>query len=329
MYSNLPQGFTVKSPRPDEIQRVYEFVKMCEIAQDGQPDIYLADVEEKWQQPDFNLATDTVMVLNSDGHIAGYGFVRELTRPTITMVLYTGPDYYDQGISSFLLDLLEKRMSQEINQFDPTWQISFSNWTSSKNQVNRRLLEGRGYRQVREFWQMEIKLAEPPADVVWPQGITVRTLIPGQDDRATYEAYEATFGDHWGHIPISFEEYAQRRFTSKNFDPSLWFLAIDASTGAVAGYSCCSIDENFGWINNLGVKRAYRRTGLGLALLHHSFQKLYERGRPVVRLMVDGQSLTGATRLYIGAGMQLVLSFTRFEKEIRPGISLDVKKLAD
>lgn len=329
MKTTLPQGFTARVPRPEDIQQVYELVRICEIAEDGQPDNNLDDMKEKWQRPDFNLETDTIMVLSPGGEVVGYGYATELTKPTMIMIIYTHLDYYEQGIGSFLITSMEDRMSQAISQLDPALQVSFANWISSANQAARRLLEGRGYRQVREFWQMEIKLAERPADAVWPQGITTRTLVPGQDDRAIYEAYEATFSDHWGHIPVSFEEYAERRFTLKSFDPSLWFLAIDAATGEIAGYSCCSLEEDMGWVNNLGVKRAYRRSGLGLALLQHSFQKLYERGKPAVRLVVDGESLTGATRLYTGAGMQPVMRFTRFEKLIRSGIVLAVKELAD
>ena len=70
-------------------------------------------------------------------------------------------------------------------------------------------------------------------------------------------------------------------------------------------------------------------SGLGWTLLQHSFQKLYERGKLEVRLVVDGQSLTGATRLYTRAGMEPLLRFPNYEKVIRPGIVLGVTELAD
>lgn len=324
----LPQGFTSRPPRPDEIVQVYEFVRDCEIAEEGQPDETLSDVEEKWGKPGFNLETDAILVLAPDGEIAGYGFIPDHTKPSMTMLTYTGPKFNGQGIGHFLLDYLEERLSREIAKFDPTWQITYASWISANNHFDREQLESRGYSQVREFWQMGIVLTEPPAGPVWPEGIEVRPMVRGQDDLAIYEAYEETFSDHWGHIRLSFEEYCQRRFDNPKFDPSLWFLAIDNASGEIAGYSCCSVDDSRGWVNNLGVRRPYRRSGLGLALLRYSFQQLYGRGFPEVRLVVDGQSLTGATRLYTGAGMKPVMRFVKFEKIIRPGIDLEVKQLA-
>ena len=50
-----------------------------------------------------------------------------------------------------------------------------------------------------------------------------------------------------------------------------------------------------GYIAVLGVRRPYRRRGLGEALLLHAFGALHARGRRGVDLHVDTDSLTGAT----------------------------------
>jgi mycothiol synthase len=82
-------------------------------------------------------------------------------------------------------------------------------------------------------------------------------------------------------------------------------------------------------VNILGVRRPWRRRGVALALLQHSFREFYSRGRYKVGLGVDAQSLTGATRLYEKAGMrsdpsrQLVL----YEKELRPGLEIRTQSL--
>ena len=53
--------------------------------------------------------------------------------------------------------------------------------------------------------------------------------------------------------------------------------------------------------------------------LQHSFVKLYQRGKRQVRLEVDTQNPTGATRLYEKAGMRVERRYDFFEKELRPG----------
>ena len=108
------------------------------------------------------------------------------------------------------------------------------------------------------------------------------------------------------------------------YDPSLWFVAVDGDE--IAGVSLCrphwTEDLQMGWINTLGVRRPWRRQGLGQALLHASFNAFYQRGTLKVGLGVDASSLTGATRLYEKAGMLVFRQNNQFEKEMRPGIEL-------
>jgi ribosomal protein S18 acetylase RimI-like enzyme len=55
---------------------------------------------------------------------------------------------------------------------------------------------------------------------------------------------------------------------------------------------------------------------LGKALLLHSFRELRRRGCARARLLVDGENLTGAVRLYEGAGMHVARRFERYWKEL-------------
>jgi ribosomal protein S18 acetylase RimI-like enzyme len=83
------------------------------------------------------------------------------------------------------------------------------------------------------------------------------------------------------------------------------------------------------WVHSLGVKRPWRRQGIALAMLRHTFGEFYRRGIHKVGLGVDGQSLTGATRLYEKAGMHPVYEETLYEKELRPGVELATQSLSE
>lgn len=79
-----------------------------------------------------------------------------------------------------------------------------------------------------------------------------------------------------------------------------------------------------GWVDHLGVRRLWRRTGLGMALLRHSFAAFQARGVREVRLSVDERSQTAATRLYERAGMATLQHYHIYTKELtadvtRPG----------
>jgi mycothiol synthase len=83
------------------------------------------------------------------------------------------------------------------------------------------------------------------------------------------------------------------------------------------------------WVHSLGIKRPWRRQGIALAMLLHTFGQFYRRGIAKVGLGVDGQSLTGATRLYEKAGMHPAHQETLYEKELRPGVELATQSLAE
>ena len=85
----------------------------------------------------------------------------------------------------------------------------------------------------------------------------------------------------------------------------LWFLAIAGDE--LAGFSICrqdSVDPTAGYVAMLGVRRPWRRQGLGEALLVHSFAEFRRRGytRDARRRRVERR---GATRLYERAGMSV------------------------
>jgi mycothiol synthase len=103
----------------------------------------------------------------------------------------------------------------------------------------------------------------------------------------------------------------------EGFDPGLWFLAMDGDE--IAGGSLCQDYPDEGWVEQLGVRRAWRRNGVGLALLRHTFREFYRRDRRRVGLGVDSQSPTGATRLYRRAGMHVARQLDSYQKELRPG----------
>ena len=168
---------------------------------------------------------------------------------------------------------------------------------------------GRGYRAIRASYTMEIELdeASPPAPAAI-DGIEIRTYRPEDDEQRTYEAQEESFEDAWGHNPQPIETWREFSVKQLDFDASLWFLALDGDevAGLCLNFPERSGDPGYGWVGTLGVRRPWRRRGVGEALLRHSFRALHDRGQRRVRLSVDAESPTGATRLYERAGMRVI-----------------------
>ncbi len=190
-----------------------------------------------------------------------------------------------------------------------------TNAVNGANRPARALLEGQGYAAARHFWRMVIDLDAPPAPVAWPEGITVRPCASEADERAVFFATDEAFHDHWGYVPETYEEWRPRQKDAS--DTSLWFLA--EADGEPAAAALCTYFLDMGWVRRIGVRRPWRRRGLGEALLRHAFGEFYRRGTTRIGLGVDASNPTGATRLYEKAGMHVVHEYALYQKELRPG----------
>jgi ribosomal protein S18 acetylase RimI-like enzyme len=105
---------------------------------------------------------------------------------------------------------------------------------------------------------------------------------------------------------------------------------VFCTEGEIAGFAPCrskAEDDPTGWVSGLGVRRPWRKRGLGLALLRVAFREFHARDVRKVSLGVDAQNITGALRLYEKAGMHVIRQFDIYEKEIRPGRELRVQTL--
>jgi ribosomal protein S18 acetylase RimI-like enzyme len=180
---------------------------------------------------------------------------------------------------------------------------------------------------------MKIELDGAIPEPVWPAGVIVRTFDVDRDLVPTVEAIRSAFRDHWGYVdsPLESDVAVWQHFVAedKAFDASLWFLATSGDD--IVGVSLCSAmepeDPELGYVNTLCVTRPWRRRGVALALLHHSFRELGGRGKRRVALGVDGSSLTGAVRVYERAGMHVDRERILFEQELRAGRDLTTQSL--
>ena len=70
------------------------------------------------------------------------------------------------------------------------------------------------------------------------------------------------------------------------------------------------------WIQDLGVRRNWRRQGIGEALVSASMRAFKADGFDYAGLAVDGDNLTGAHRIYERLGFQLTFSKVYLAKSV-------------
>jgi mycothiol synthase len=315
----LPQGFVIRGARMEDVQAVAQLILEVCMA-DGDPTVAMTPEElaREWKSPDYELEKNTWVVETADGCIVGYEeFNNDYAHASLRGDGYVHPEYKGHGIGTTMLRMLEARARGEMQLAEPDLRVFIRNGMMIGDIASRQLHEAEGYRPIRFSWRMEIKLEEPPRAPIWPTEIELRPFVLEEHNHALFEADEEAFSDHFGHTPSTFDHWQHHMSGREDFDPSLWFLAWDGDE--IAGYSLCRYRMDKGWVGTLGVRRPWRKRGLGEALLLHSFGEFYRRGMRTIGLFVDAQNPTGATRLYKKAGMQVAAEYVFYEKELRSG----------
>jgi mycothiol synthase len=325
MRDNFSTDFRVRPPVMSDLEAVHRLHEVCDIAEYGAPDITLEELRTVWLGPGFNLAADAWMVIAPGDKLVGYADVEHREHVRTYTFMRVLPEFAGQGIEEHLLHLAEEWTQRHISLAKPGVRVTLNSWTSNQNDAAQRSFERSGFKEVRRSWRMEIEMSQAPNAPEWADHVTVRTFKLEQDDRAVFAAVDEAFQDHWGYMKGNYEEWRHWTIERENFDPSLWFLAFDGDE--IAGASLCTYQMDDGWVDTLAVRRPWRRKGLGMALLLHSFGEFYRRGKNKVGLGVDSQNLTGATRLYERAGMHVARTYISYEKELRAGVELSTQTI--
>jgi mycothiol synthase len=333
----LPAGFIARGANLDDVESAMALFNRWSHAVIGRDEF--ADKEsirDEWQSPGVDLAEDIRHIFAPNGELVGHIEVFTNADPLVRPELWgrIDPDYEDLGIGTWMIHWAEGRALRALS--NTTSGLRFAPRVGIYRQAKKakKLFEELGYQHIRSLYHMLIEMDAPVPEPEFPEGITFRTYDPATDAEAVYCAENDAFRDHFGHVEQSFEEGLKRWKHDREYegyDPTLYFLAMDGDE--IAGMNLCRpcsyYDADRGWVRSLGVRRPWRKRGLGLALLRHAFNEFYRRGKRKVGLGVDAQNLTGALRLYEGAGMHVDQAYDFYDKELRSGTEISVQSLED
>ena len=336
--AELTEGFTARGVNLGDVEPALTLFNRWSRSIIGRDEITDAQsLSNEWKSPGFDPEEDIRVIFTPDGQMVGYIEVWTTMKPPVHPWIWgrVDPEYENLGIGTWLLQWAERRALQALGEVPDGLRFAPRVGTYREAEGSRKLFEDLGYRYNRSSYHMLIEMDVPVPEPEFPEGIRLRTFNLETDAEAVYQADADAFRDHFGFVDQPFETGFKRfkHFTieAEGFDPSLWFLAMDGDQ--IAGFNLCRPhshdDPEMGWVGELGVRRPWRKHGLGLALLRHSFNEFYRRGKRKVGLGVDAQNLTGALRLYERAGMHVQQAFDQYEKELRPGREISVESLSE
>ena len=297
----------LRPPRDEDFDAMLEVVNAAARAAYGEDEYSAIELRNWLSSPKLDLTQD-VRLAELNGRIVGYCDVdREGADPVLWWSdLKVHPEADADAVLAALAEWVERRADGGVLRV----------WNPSAVERIGPGLERLGFRPVRHSYRMAIELGGEPEPASWPDAISVRTFREGES-RVLYSVFRETWQDTLEPEDETFEEWMHWTVEREGFDPSLWFLACEGDT--VAGFSLCRPAEtrsDTGVVGMLGVRRPWRRRGLGEALLRHSFAEFHRRGFPRVALGVDADSPTGAPRLYERVGMHVVRRVDFYEKPL-------------
>ncbi len=261
--------------------------------------------------PDLELDKDYRVALDQEGQLIGYADLGAHPDPKYWLDLRVPMSSGDETRDA-LIGWGEERARERAGGQDGALVRAFA---YEPDEPEKWALERHGYELIRHSYRMRIDFDADPPQPEWPEGVTVRPAIEA-DLETAYETQMETFEDSWEHAREPYEEWSHW-MVEEDLDLALWFVAEENDeVAAIALTKPHDAEEGLGWVRVLGVRRPWRRRGLGRAILLHVFQEYRRRGFHGVGLGVDAESLTGANRLYENAGMRVFRRSDIYEKAL-------------
>ncbi|WP_235030722.1 mycothiol synthase [Nonomuraea solani] len=167
------------------------------------------------------------------------------------------------------------------------------------------LADSFGFERVRSLWQMRRSLFAPLTAHALPEGVSLRTFVPGRDEEAWLKVNAAAFAHHPEQGAWTMDDLL-RREQEPWFDADGFFLAI--RDDRLVGFHWTKIHgstdhghEPLGEVYVVGVDPSQQGTGLGKSLTLAGLGHLRSRGLAQAMLYVD-ETNTAAIRLYESLG---------------------------
>jgi mycothiol synthase len=189
-------------------------------------------------------------------------------------------------------------------------------WAHGESDPAGALARSLGFTNTRVLWQMRRSLLAPLPSVTWPEGVSVRTFRPGEDDDEWLALNTRAFAHHpeqgeWAMVDL------QQRIKEPWFSAPGFLIAEDPATGAIAGFHWTKVHgagtshghEPIGEVYVVGVDPGWHGRGLGRALTVAGLQYLRSLGLGQAMLYVEATN-TPAIRLYES------LAFTRWDTDV-------------
>ncbi|MFN8621148.1 MAG: GNAT family N-acetyltransferase [Chloroflexota bacterium] len=294
---------------------------------EGEPDeVPTVDkIRHELEEPGSTLADDTLGGWGVDGRLLAYA--RIWCRPSPTLLgrgLLHGdvhPVARRTGVGSALIDWQAARAEERLRAETPPGVERRMELHAPSTDLGRAAIARRArLLPTRWFHKMTRPLVEHLDVPRIPAGLEMVAWTDAVAE-AALEARNDAWQDHWAYEPMPRATWQHRLLEDPLFLRPASRLVLD--DGRIVGLVLCaeqatseSADGRTGIIDAVAVRRAWRRRGVGAALIGAALVALHEEGFRTAALHVDAASPTGALGLYERLGFHVLRTTTAHSRDV-------------
>ena len=332
LVSLLPHdlGLTWRPLRSQDTDALFALIAAIEAVDQPPYRTSLAEVDEVVEGEWKDLTTDTVVGVDGTGVLRAYAAVE--IRPgdvsTIRAFVVGGvhPQARGVGVGTALVAWMTQRARAKLAERTDHGPGRIAAYLDDSAPDHWSHFERAGYTAQRFYSTLRRDLSIPIHTQALDPGLRIQAWSTDVDD-ATRLAHNDAFRDHWGSEPATVQSWVQGRST---FAPTWSYIVLDDEHGPVdgepfvAGYLLSGRYEqdwpiagySSGYIETLGVRRAYRGRKIALALLAAAMTAYRDDGMEFAELDVDADNPSGAFGLYSTLGFVKVQGSRMYSIEI-------------
>ena len=273
------------------------------------------ELADRLRADDLTPSSDTLGGWSSDGVLRAWAMVDQPAgdERVVRAFLSGGVDpvWTGRGIGRQVLRWSVDRARQRIAASGKDAPARIGVFTDDTDARTAALVEATGLTPVRYYAEMRRPCDRALPDVVLDRTIGPITLRPWSDDveEAARVAHNEAFADHWGSEPRTRTQWFEGR---SMFAPAWSFVAVDGRDEVVGYLMSGRYEQDWavagrssGYVERLGVRRAWRGRGIAVALLVAAIRAYRADGVQDAELGVDTANPSGAHRLYERLGFEV------------------------
>jgi mycothiol synthase len=256
------------------------------------------------------------LIVEVDDQAIGYTWLVWWSEHDVELFLHLGglvPEWRRKGIGRALLRWQEQRLRQIAQAQPMTKPCVFGGNADETQPGNRALLLSEEYTVAFTMVWMTCQLPTEPIQLApLPDGLEIRPVSREQLPAIHAANVEAFSESHDSLESLESYETWLSNLGGPGLDTSLWVVAWEGAQ--IVGHVISTSDEEGAHTPWVGVRRTYRRRGLGKALMTRMLRRCQERGIQHADIRTRAENPGKSLHLYESVGYQVVQRMPRYRK---------------